>query len=148
MAWEMVNYNCGHSERQQFYGKNTERERKLAWMERGVCPECYRKQKEEEKAKASQVAAEQARATGLPELVGSEKQIAWAETIRKEALASAKNTLAPRDIVPEDKLAAYDKLAEARKRLEYETSAKWWIDNRQTVNGYVIEVSLAIERQM
>ncbi len=43
MAWEMVNYSCGHSERQQFYGPGAERERKKEWMERGLCPECYRK---------------------------------------------------------------------------------------------------------
>lgn len=148
MAWEMVNYSCGHSERQQFYGKMTDRERKLSWMERGVCPECYRKQKEEEKSKASQVAAEQAKATGLPYLVGSEKQIAWAETIRKEALASARNTLAPREMVPVDKLPAYDILAKARCTLEQETSAKWWIDNRNTVNGYVANVASEIEKQI
>jgi len=43
MAWEMVNYSCGHSERQQFYGPGDERRRKKEWMERGLCPECYRK---------------------------------------------------------------------------------------------------------
>ncbi len=43
MAWEMVNYSCGHSERQQFYGPNAEREQKLEWMERGLCSDCYRK---------------------------------------------------------------------------------------------------------
>jgi len=43
MAWEMVNYSCGHSERQQFYGPCDERRRKKEWMERGLCPECYRK---------------------------------------------------------------------------------------------------------
>jgi len=43
MAWEMVNYSCGHSERQQFYGPGDERRRKVEWMERGLCPECYRK---------------------------------------------------------------------------------------------------------
>ena len=43
MAWEMVNYSCGHSERQQFYGPGDERGRKKEWMERGLCPECYRK---------------------------------------------------------------------------------------------------------
>lgn len=43
MAWEMVNYSCGHSERKQFYGPNAGRESKKEWMERGLCPECYRK---------------------------------------------------------------------------------------------------------
>lgn len=43
MAWEMVNYSCGHSERQQFYGPGAGREQKKEWMERGLCPECYRK---------------------------------------------------------------------------------------------------------
>ncbi len=43
MAWEMVNYSCGHSEGQKFYGPGDECRRKKEWMERGLCPECYRK---------------------------------------------------------------------------------------------------------
>ena len=148
MAWTTINYSCGHSGEQQMYGSHRDRDSKKAWMERGICPVCYRKQKEEEKAMASQVAAEQAKAVGLPQLVGSEKQIAWAETIRKDALASTRNTLAPREMVPADKLAAYDVLAKARKTLESEVSAKWWIDNRNTVNKYVANVAMQIEGQI
>jgi len=97
MAWNEINYSCGHSDRIQMYGPHRARESKKEWMERGVCPECYRKQKVEERAKERQVAAEQARASGLPALVGSEKQVAWAEVIRKNALASPQNNVLSRE---------------------------------------------------
>lgn len=143
MAWNEINYSCGHTDRIQMYGPTRNRESKKKWMERGICTECYRKQKEEERAKASRVAAEQAKSSGLPELVGSEKQIAWAETIRKNALASAQNNVLSRDAfasLPVDKQEAsrglFEVVRTARDRLEIETSAKWWIDNRNTVNSY------------
>lgn len=43
MAWEIVNYSCGHSERVQFYGPTKERARRKEWMENGLCKECYKK---------------------------------------------------------------------------------------------------------
>lgn len=153
MAWEMVNYSCGHSEREQFYGPHRDRERKKEWKERGVCSDCYRKQKNEERAKASQVAAEQAKAGGLPALVGSEKQIAWAETIRKNALASAQNNVLSRDTfaaLPVDKQESsrgvFEVMRTARDRLETEPSAKWWIDNRDSVNRYCISCGEAAHK--
>lgn len=143
MAWNEINYSCGHTDRIQMYGPTRDRESKKEWMERGVCPDCYRKQKEEERAKASQVAAEQAKSSGLPALVGSEKQIAWAETIRKNALAAAQNNVLSREsfaTLPIDKQessrAVFEVVRTARDCLETETSAKWWIDNRDTVNSY------------
>jgi hypothetical protein len=145
MAWEMVNYSCGHSEREQFYGPHRDRDSRKKWKERGVCPDCYRKQKAEERMKASQVAAEQAKESGLPALVGSGKQIAWAETIRKNALASAQNNVLSREdfaALPVDKQESgrgvFGVMRTARDRLETETSAKWWIDNRDSVNRYCI----------
>jgi hypothetical protein len=143
MAWNEINYSCGHTDRIQMYGPTRDRESKKEWMERGVCPDCYRKQKEEERTKASQVAAEQAKTSGLPALVGSEKQIAWAETIRKNALASAQNNVLSREAfaaLPVDKQESsrgvFEVVRTARDRLETETSAKWWIDNRNNANSY------------
>lgn len=143
MAWNEINYSCGHSDSIQMYGPIRDRESKKEWMERGVCPDCYRRQKEDERAKASQVAAEQAKASGLPALVGSDKQIAWAETIRKNALASAQNNVLSREAfaaLPADKQESgrgvFEVVRTARDRLETETSAKWWIDNRYSVNRY------------
>jgi hypothetical protein len=140
MAWNIINYTCGHNDRIQMYGKNTERESRKAWLEKGVCPDCYRKQKEEERKIESEVAAEQARENGLPELAGSEKQIAWAETIRKNALTSTRNKIKEGYVAKDAEEAALIKVSqEAKNQLETEKSAKWWIDNRSNVNTYVYD---------
>lgn len=51
-----------------------------------MCPECYKKHKqEEERTKTLQEAVAWAQEFNLPELKGTEKQVAWAEIIRYEA---------------------------------------------------------------
>lgn len=54
--------------------------------QKALCHTCWTKLRDAERAEASQQAAECAVITGLPVLQGTEKQIAWAETIRAEAL--------------------------------------------------------------
>ncbi|MDR2819452.1 MAG: hypothetical protein LBB60_02840 [Desulfovibrio sp.] len=53
MSKYTVRYACGHGEHtEQLYGKEAERQRKIAWMESEVvCPECFKK-KAQEKAQA------------------------------------------------------------------------------------------------
>lgn len=51
MAHYNVKFSCGHEERIELFGKMTERDNKIKYYERyGVCPCCYREQKEMEKA--------------------------------------------------------------------------------------------------
>ena len=83
MAKYDVRFSCGHVATICLYGKEADRQRKIAWYEEnGLCPDCYRKQQEEEKKAAAEKAAAEAASLGLPELVGSPKQIAWADKIR------------------------------------------------------------------
>ena len=85
-----VTYSCGHVGTVQIYGTAAEREKKIAWYENyAVCPDCYKKARQEE----ATTAAKQAKADGLPALTGSEKQIRWAESIRKEKMAAAREWL-------------------------------------------------------
>lgn len=53
MAKYIVNYSCGHGKHEvQLVGKETERERKIEWMETSMsCPECF-KAEQEKKNKA------------------------------------------------------------------------------------------------
>ncbi len=162
MAQYTVTYSCGHSDTVQLYGPTKDRERKIAWFEKsGRCASCYRALKaaervEQEKAnEAENIASADANlVAGLPALTGSEKQIAWAETIRAKALAAPLN--APRTAKPatQDKAdqlgitiealtailqGIQDAGAAARNRLETESSAKWWIENRNTVDSAVYD---------
>ncbi len=52
MAWYEIEYSCGHTVRQQQYGKGAERERYRDWAAKsGTCPECFKAQKSLEKPK-------------------------------------------------------------------------------------------------
>ncbi len=63
----------------------------------------------------------------LPKLTGSEKQIAWAERIRHDALISDHNVLRPDNEIQNHAQFALAK--EARK----------WLENRNRVNTYVFD---------
>ena len=74
-----ITYSCGHAGTVELYGKTSERESKIRWYETtAVCPECYKKQRE--------AAAETTTKYELPELEGSEKQVAWAKKLMESAI--------------------------------------------------------------
>ena len=74
-----ITYSCGHAGTVELYGKTSERESKIRWYETtAVCPECYKKQQE--------AAAETTTEYELPELGGSEKQVAWAKKLMESAI--------------------------------------------------------------
>ena len=74
-----VTYSCGHTGTVELYGKTSERESKIRWYETtAVCPECYKKQQE--------AAAETTNKYELPDLEGSEKQVAWAKKLMESAI--------------------------------------------------------------
>lgn len=76
MRYSVV-YSCGHSGEVELFGKETERRRRLVWLsEHRLCPDCYREKLREETKRYS-----------LPDLIGSEKQVAWAERVRSRFLS-------------------------------------------------------------
>ena len=105
MAWMYPKHSCGHAgERYQAYGKEDGRQRELASKERQACPDC---RKSEADAKAAEA--------GLPQLIGSPKQVAWASEIRERTLR----------LLPLEKT----------EKFRPETSAKWCIDHRGVCNA-------------
>ena len=82
-----VTFSCGHEGEVNLYGKAAERDRRIAWYEKeGICPDCYRKMKEEERKQADEELAAYTEKIetelNLPELEGTEKQVTWARKIR------------------------------------------------------------------
>ena len=112
-----------------------------AWIQgqEGCCPACYAKRmaakREAERAAATARAAEQSAAHNLPALTGSEKQVAWAMTIRVHALDMA---LAGLD-------GSLDNLNETGRQVlaaamaHMPTEAKWWIDHRGEARCLALE---------
>ena len=91
MSKETIHYACGHTGTENLVGNRKDRARRAKWLgENRVCPDCD----EKERAAANAAAAVANAAAGLPPLEGSEKQAAWAESIRKRMLAEL-DTAAP-----------------------------------------------------
>lgn len=118
MAKYTITHKCGHIEEVQLFGKMEDRERRIAYLEAEECDECRKA-----KANAAAVAAKKER--GLPDLAGSEKQVAWANTIR-EQVYKALDCLAPYT----DKEQVKTIVDGWREKMNAQTQAKWWIDNR------------------
>lgn len=155
MARYTINYSCGHTEDRQLYGKHSERERKIEWFEReGLCSECWKKKKEEEKAekqkeyeKENAISASAAADYGYPDLKGTQKQIAWAITIREKILKEIDDTMLDEvtgfdETVKEEPekeerykkmlLSGFNRGFAFREWLLSKTEAEFWIDNRDT----------------
>lgn len=82
-----VTFSCGHEATVDLFGKTSERERRITWYEKeGICPDCYRKMKEDERRQADAELAAYADKIetehNLPKLEGTEKQVSWARKIR------------------------------------------------------------------
>lgn len=137
MAKYNVTYACGHDQIIDMVGKD--REWRLERESQKLCPACWYEERQKQQAQASAKAAEEAQEAGLPALQGTEKQVAWAETLRKVAIKKVTDLLLrfeERQEQSETKRRKReiqefkDCLASFRLR----TEAKWWIDNRDPDN--------------
>ncbi len=130
MAKYQVTYSCGHAGTVQLFGKSNDRERRIQWYESaGLCPECYQAQLQQSREVASQRAHEWATIQGLPDLAGTPRQIAWAESIRYDRLTAA-GDLAAKLIGCADEEDS-ERVTVALAWLGQQTEARWWIDNRE-----------------
>lgn len=147
-----VIHSCGHEEEVVLFGNNRDRERKLEWLASIPCKEC-------QKAMEQQAIKERTKELGLPELQGTEKQVAWALGIRISRIADLHEQAGKLS----DKIASLEASIEAVKEKEGEaalarleryekrlvdtrsalantveaidgvsaiTKASWWIDHR------------------
>lgn len=147
MSAYKCDHPCGRSP-YWFRGNQCEWER---WCSARLCRDCDRTAQSVSDAAGNRI-------LGLPPLTGSEKQIAWAESIRSAAMKSPLNNpiLAPLtadvvrkiksayptitlDRIEEGRGVIEQAMADARNHLETETSARWWIDNRDSAERFVLE---------
>lgn len=161
MAKYQIEYCCGHTDTIQLYGKTSERENYLEWAkDTKLCPECWEAEKQKAREAASQQAAQENTEFGLPPLSGTDKQIAWAETIHKgkttqiAAAVASYDEKAAKIAADQTTLQKYDEAyqkedfedfehalscaREAANKIMEETSAHWWIDHRDDDLGQLI----------
>ena len=122
MKYSVKCEKCGKEFMVELFGKHKDREWKLehfSWK----CEECHKAEKNEK-------AAEKEKELELPELEGTEKQVAWARQIRIKSLKFFRDWI---DLCDDDdeKNAAERKACEkAIAEFQKATSAKWVIDHR------------------
>ena len=140
MAWYYGTYSCGHDGRVDIVGPTKDRQRKADWKFSGLCPECYKKHLEEEKERKNREAAEKSVEMEFPELTGTEKQVAWANTIRMKkfdlinsGIERVSKILKEKGLerVPGDDIGI-EEISEAADYFIHEhTDEKWWIEHRE-----------------
>lgn len=94
MAHYDITHTCGHDERIELFGKTSERERRIEWLQERPCTECWKKERAAEaEARRNKEAAMiveklgndaadavNALSNATCTLEGSAKQVAWAES--------------------------------------------------------------------
>ena len=131
MAKYTLQYSCGHVGVENLIGPHKNREWAIQYKQRGLCPECYREEAQKKHDEENTLAAQYAQENELPLLVGSEKQVAYAETCRKKLIQIAEKTLASKSWLHE---LSFNGIDEEKANLIFNymlsiTSARWWIDN-------------------
>ncbi|MDH5784337.1 MAG: hypothetical protein OEZ16_01855 [Chromatiales bacterium] len=143
---KVVNHACNHTVLYPFYGDDdfTWGDR-LTQLSQGVCRLCAATEQREERRKKTLQAQHQARERGLPPLEGSDKQIAWAETIRLSAFGGVDRVLRWVEEVSEEAeredpdywYSVQQGIKRAITYLEEQTDAKWWIDHRHGMQNHL-----------
>lgn len=121
MAHYTIARACGHTDTLQLYGPRAERERRIGWEEQRQCADCVAQARED----AAKIAAAHAASVGLPTLVGSPKQVVWAEQIRAKILPQIQAL--PVQNAPADKAPI---ACAAQDAVLAQSAAAWWIDHR------------------
>jgi len=138
MAWYYGTYSCGHEGRVNIIGPVKDRQWKADREFSKMCPECYKQYLEKQREKEILEAKEKAEEMELPELTGTEKQVAWAITLRDQLINKFNKAMNDEDymeyvirfnprnqhITREDMIKIIDYI------IENETDAKFYIDTR------------------
>lgn len=136
MAWYYGTYSCGHEGRVNIIGKVKDRQWKADRHFEKLCPECWRKHLEKERERQNEEAAIKAAEMELPELQGTEKQVAWANTIRQniierlDELAQNERDIREFNFLYDCKLQGEDILKIRDFIIENKTKASYFIDAR------------------
>lgn len=135
-----VVYSCGHKAHVTLYGKSEEQERKRKWCEeQGICPSCYAEQMKQDRAALLAMRKDE---YSLPDLEGSEKQIAWAEKIRNSGIDLLERYIAEGDAgialaYPDqaDQLIQHrhEGIELCREMFATVSEARFYIDNREGI---------------
>lgn len=158
MSWYYGTFSCGHEGRVNIIGPNKNRQWKADKRFEGKCEECYAKWLQEERERINKEALEKAIEMELPELTGTEKQIAWGNTIRDKFIEKidyymdnidklerdlTNRTLEP--ISEEEIENISENIVDIMDYIiENKTKSSWFIDNRD----FILDALLKVYKEM
>lgn len=131
MAKYQITHSCGHTVEHDICGPTRNRQGMADWLADRLCPDCYRAEITAERERRNASAAETNRGNGLPELTGTPKQVAWAESIR----AAAYPTLAEmqQKITSDWSGPGGEEALGIVNHATGQSSARWWIDHHAAI---------------
>lgn len=104
----------------------------------GLCNTCWQADRDAARAAETAAAADKAVAIGLPALTGSDKQVAWATTLRGkmveklDELVAYATKFAAEHAAESSVQQQFDQIKVGSDLIRAKVVASWWIDNRLT----------------
>jgi len=127
MVWYHGTFKCGHEGRVNITGPMKYRPWKVEKAFNGYCPKCAEKNRQKEIEEINKKTAQKSKEMGLPELHGTPKQIAWANSLRLNLIDKFEEFASRKKYSQEVKNATKDGLDYI---LHNRIEAKWYIDAR------------------
>jgi hypothetical protein len=113
---QIITHACGHEQIHYLSGFDSQQERKARWLKTTKCRMCFVATKQAEQAEAAVRDSAAIAHLDLPLLIGSDRQISWATTLR----ASRFCALVAHPVTEGDDYQVCALI----------NDAKWWIDHR------------------
>lgn len=135
----VVRHACNHTVLYPFYGDDDfswdDRTQQLSAAECRLCQVTAQRKQQQQR---SEQARYQARQRGLPPLEGSDRQVAWAETVRLNAFGAIDKVVKWMEKIgpqaeaedPDHWHTMQQSIRRSIDYLEQQVDAKWWIDHR------------------
>lgn len=115
---QRITHACGHEQAHYLHGFASQQDRKARWLQTTKCRTCFIADKQTEQTAAAARDGAVIAHLDLPAMIGSDRQVTWATTIRAQRLAAIIVTPAADD-------------ADGLRACCLITDAKWWIDHRE-----------------
>ena len=119
---QRITHACGHEQAHYLTGFASQQDRKAQWLKTTTCRPCFAAEKKMAQVDAASRDGAAIAHLDLPPLTGSERQVAWATSVRASRLAALVAELAA------DGAVAWGVCVPI-------TDAKWWIDHRDLANS-------------
>lgn len=131
MSWYYGTFSCGHEGRVNICGPTKNRQWLADRRFSDMCEECFSKYLEEKRENENQKAAELAKEMELPELSGTPKQVAWANTLRQRLIQKFEDELTDLGLSTEELKLVLTHILQTKK------SAKFFIENQNNLSEII-----------